>query len=112
MPKAIMLVFADPSDPAREAEFNEWYDGTHVKDVLKVPGIQTCTRYKLSTTETGAPPMPGSYMAVYELDAENLDDIPAGLGKAFVAGELPMSDVIKVGPQIIFEQVSATQVTD
>ena len=109
MPKAVMLVFSDPADPAREAAYNEWYDGTHVPDVLKVAGITSATRFKLSSVDTGAPALPGGYLAVYEVEADDLADIPTNLAKAFVAGELPISDVIKVGPQVIFEQVSATQ---
>ena len=106
MSKPVMVVWSNPSDPAREDEFNEWYDGVHVPDVLKIPGILSCTRYKLSDTQFGPVETPGTYVAYYEVDPEKLAGIPAAFGEAFVAGELPMSDVMAPGPIVLLEAVS------
>lgn len=65
MPKGIMVVQSAPSDPAREEEYNQWYSGSHIPEVLAVPGIVSARRYK----PTGAG---GDYLAVYDLDAEDL----------------------------------------
>ena len=32
---------------ALEAEFNRIYDEDHVPTILKVPGVRSCTRYRL-----------------------------------------------------------------
>ena len=47
MAKAIVLVFTDCADPAREAEFNEWYNNTHVPDILQAEGFVAATRYQV-----------------------------------------------------------------
>ena len=109
MPKAVMLMFTSPSSPAAEAEYNEWYTSTHVPDVLKVPGIKSATRYKLAESPAPGAAMPTNYLAVYEVEADDLNEITEGLGKAFVNGELPMSDTLQAGPMIFFEQISDTQ---
>jgi hypothetical protein len=76
MPKATVLVFTNCSDPAREKEFNDWYDNTHVPDVLQTPGFKSCTRYEL----IGEPgPGQGKFMAIYEVESDDLASTMAGL---------------------------------
>jgi hypothetical protein len=108
MPKALMAVWSDPSDPAREAEYNAWYDSTHIPDVLKIEGFTGCRRFKVAATQFGEVPTPGSYVALYELDVDDLASVPAAMGAAFAAGELPMSESIAPGPIVLLEHVSST----
>ena len=76
MAKATVLVFTNCADPAREKEFNEWYDNTHVPDVLETPGFVGCTRYEM----IGDPgPGQGKFMAVYEVESDDLPSTMAGL---------------------------------
>src|SRR5690349_5753605 len=74
MPKAVWLVATTCTDPAREEEFNRWYENTHLPDLLTVPGIVAARRYKLS-----GPPNPkepdAQYLAVYEIDSESPDAV-------------------------------------
>jgi len=37
---------ANCADPAREKEFSEWYDRTHLYDVMETPGIVRASRYE------------------------------------------------------------------
>jgi hypothetical protein len=76
MAKATVLVFTDCTDSAREKEFNEWYDSTHVPDILETPGFVGCTRYELM----GNPgPGQGKYLAVYDVESDDLPSALAGL---------------------------------
>jgi len=76
MPRTTVLVFTNCADPAREKEFNEWYDNTHVPDVLETPGFVRCTRYEL----IGDPgPGQGKFLAVYEVESDDLESTMAGL---------------------------------
>ena len=106
MPKAVMIVWSNPGEGADEGEYNSWYDSVHAKDVLKIPGFLSCTRFKLSEAQFGPIDAPGNYLAVYEVDMEDLSDVPKRLGEAFAAGELPMSDVLAPGPMLIAEEVA------
>lgn len=109
MPKALMAVWSDPSDPAKEAEYNAWYASTHIPDVLKIPGFVACTRYKVAEAQFGPVETPGSYVALYELDVADLATVPEAMGKAFAAGELPMSDTIAPGPIVLLEEAAPRQ---
>lgn len=87
LPGAILLVFTNPASPAQDADFNAWYDGTHLPDVLKVSGFVAATRYRaLDVPGLGASrPTTHAYVAVYELnvdDAEGLAAASAALAEA------------------------------
>jgi Domain of unknown function (DUF4286) len=50
---------------SHETAFNQWYDDTHVPDVLKFPGVVSARRYRaLEGDDTY------QYMAVYEVRDE------------------------------------------
>ncbi len=58
------LVFTNCNDPTREQEFNDWYNDTHIPDVLDTGCFHTAYRYQsLEPQETGA-----KYLALYETD--------------------------------------------
>ncbi|SEP10488.1 DUF4286 family protein [Trujillonella endophytica] len=69
MRKGIFVVQAAPADPSREDEFNDWYSGTHVPELLAVEGFVSARRYRL-TGDDGSATHP--YLAVYEIEAEDL----------------------------------------
>lgn len=106
MPKAVMVVWSNPAEGADEGAYNSWYNSVHAPDVLKIPGFLSCTRYKLADAQFGPVDTPGSYVAIYEVEMDDLADVPKRLGDAFAAGELPMSDLLAPGPMIIAEEVS------
>ena len=59
---------------ALEDEFNRIYDTEHVPNILKAPGVHSCTRYRLESTN--APGM-ARYAAVYAIDSP---DVPSSTG--------------------------------
>ena len=61
----VLIVLVDCGDPAREAEFNAWYDDVHVPDILSTGAYYSAVRYENTDTESGGP----RYLAVYETDA-------------------------------------------
>jgi hypothetical protein len=78
MAEAVLVVFTRCSDPAREAEFNKWYDEVHFPDVLAVPHVVSAQRFKLSgpaSQDEGD----AQYLAVYELDTDDTKAVMGGL---------------------------------
>lgn len=81
--RAIMVVFSDPASQAEDAEYNDWYTNSHLADVLKTPGFVAATRYRLGDEQPeGAPPASHRYLAVYEIEVEDVQ----GALDALVAG--------------------------
>jgi len=64
-----MLVRTHPQDPAREQEFNEWYNGNHVPDVLNAPNFEAAIRYKVATAPMGRIP---AYLALYYVTEDDV----------------------------------------
>jgi hypothetical protein len=101
MPKAKFVVYTRPKTPDREDEYNKWYDETHIPELRALPGFVDARRYKRSTTTTGPegvdPSLP-EYMAIYDLEADDLQAVFDGLSRAVAAGTIHLADVIQTDP--------------
>ena len=53
----------DNLEPARDADFNRWYDDVHVPDILSAGSFHWVTRYRAV-----GPAPEAAYLAVYETD--------------------------------------------
>lgn len=77
MSKHILIVLTDPVE-GMEDEFNEWYTDQHLGDVLKLEGYESAQRFRLvpkDASQTAADDTPPwKYLAVYEVET---DDVPA-----------------------------------
>lgn len=69
MEKYILIIESNCADPAREEEFNDWYNNIHVPDVLENDGHITAQRYTLLKPIEGK----GKYLAVYEIESDDFD---------------------------------------
>ena len=84
----ILLVSSRPTE-GQEAEFDRWYEETHLPEMLALPGFMRATRYAASLTQLGrAERRP--HLAVYEIETDNLkqalDELKKQLkGGAFVS---------------------------
>lgn len=74
MAKFTLLVLTNAVQGQEDA-FNEWYDNTHVPDVMKIPGIVSAQRFRQSTYQRGPGPHPWHYMALYEGEAPTPEDV-------------------------------------
>lgn len=95
----LLLVFTNPAD-GREAEFNEWYDTTHVPDVLAVPGVVAARRYAISKVDTpemegmpSPPPPAHRYLAIYRLDRDANEVMQEFLAR-LTSGAMALSDAL------------------
>lgn len=94
MAGALLVVFSNAVD-GQDEEFNRWYTEVHVPDVIKLGGATVGRRYKAA----GVPllpgiPEPGGYAAIYEVEAETVEQIQAvaaSFGESLVTGEADIS---------------------
>jgi hypothetical protein len=71
MSRYLLFAFSDCKDPKREKEFNDWYDNTHMPDMLEVPGFISATRWvSVDNKENEI----RKYLAMYELETDDLKD--------------------------------------
>lgn len=63
----LSVVMADCNDPAKEAEWNAWYDHSHVPNLTRVPGYLSGARFRVrSDPRFGGKTMGPKYLALYE----------------------------------------------
>lgn len=91
--RTIQVVFSNPY-PGRDDEYNQWYDSTHVPEVLAIPGIVSAQRYDLRQLrrekDAGTEPE-FRYLAIYEIEGDP-DEVMAKLGAAVRNGDVVMND--------------------
>jgi hypothetical protein len=92
--KGILFVATNPVEPSREDEFNDWYSNVHVPAILELPGFVGARRYRvISDGETAH-----RYMAVYEIERDDVAAAMDELQKATAEGRGGMSDVLQLDP--------------
>lgn len=89
--RTIQLVYSRPL-PGKDDEYNEWYDNTHIPDVLSIPGIVSAQRYDLRqlAREQGTEPE-YRYLTIYEIEGDP-DEAMAKLSAAATSGQMAMSE--------------------
>lgn len=75
MPRALMLVASNVTDPERQEEFNAWYSN-HVQELLSLDGIVAATRWEVSphAMVPGQSDLEGRrFLALYEIECDDLE---------------------------------------
>src|SRR3954454_17671835 len=80
--------------PYSRRSHNDWYTNVHLGDVLKVPGIVAAQRFKLSDVQRGEPPFPWHYLALYEIDTNDLNHTLAVLKERSGTSAMVISDAL------------------
>lgn len=111
MVKAVMLVHTNPADGSREDEFNDWYDNVHIPEVLLIDGFVAATRYRLSETQLVDGQAGHRYLAVYEIESDDLAATTKALTNA-ASGGMFISDSLQLQPfptVALYEEASGHQ---
>lgn len=82
------LVFSAPR-AGQEAEYDAWYSGRHLDDVLAVAGYVSAQRFAVSGAAAPAP-----FLALYEIDRAAYDDAVAEVARRAGTEAMPMPDVV------------------
>lgn len=91
MGKFLMVVTSAPKD-GRDDEYNAWYDGRHLSDLLNIPGIKTGKRFDAIPVTPN--PQPAPYLAIYEIETDDPAEVLGEMMRRAEAGEMPTSDAL------------------
>lgn len=86
MATALLLAWSSPTSAEAAAEFDDWYDTTHIPQIREaIPSIIATSRYRLSDPAgTGT----GRFLAVYEMDDADVSRASSLLTDAVRAGRI------------------------
>jgi hypothetical protein len=89
MAKYVMVVQSKAAE-GRDDDYNEWYDTMHLADICALPGVTGGRRYDFDSSLMGAPGQP--YLALYEIETDDIGAVAAELGKRSMDGTIRQSD--------------------
>ena len=92
MPKFVMVA-ASKAKEGRDAEYTEWYDTIHIKDICSITGVKSGRRLT-ALPEVSPNTPPGAYLATYEIEADDPSSVLAEMMQRSQAGEFTMTDSI------------------
>ncbi len=105
MAKWLLMVATNCADAARETEFNEWYDKTHLPDVLETPGFVRATRYE----NTEPSEEEAKFLATYEIETDDIDRFmeahTANMARKRAEGRF--SELLARGSRGFYRQISS-----
>jgi hypothetical protein len=88
------VVYSNPV-AGREQEYNDWYSNQHLKDLRAIPGVIAARRFKLSETQIRGSVPDYKYLAIYDIEADNVqsfvDEIMARSSNGSIARSEAMS---------------------
>ncbi|ROO87432.1 hypothetical protein EDD29_5040 [Actinocorallia herbida] len=92
-----LLALTNPVE-GKDAEFKEWYWGTHIPEILALPGFVAARRYRAADS---APDGPHRYTTIYEVEGSATE----ALDRLFTAG-LGMSDTLDLTTLVMIPLVA------
>jgi hypothetical protein len=90
MPKGILSGETRPL-PGREEEYHKWYDETHVPEIVAFDGFVSARRF--APVDEGSP-----FIAIYEMDADDLDAAQSRVIAASRAGTTSSPEFVQFDP--------------
>ena len=93
MARHVLTVFTNAQD-GRDDEFNEWYSNRHLQDLLRVPGIVAAQRFRHSSVQRSNPPYPWRYLAIYEIETDDLAGTIAEITRRSGTDAMVLSDAL------------------
>jgi hypothetical protein len=89
-------LFVVSSNPAegREQEYNDWYSNRHLADLRALPGVVSARRFVLSDTQMADVPQHFKYLALYEVETDDLQDFIRQLRSRSGTESMPISTAL------------------
>jgi hypothetical protein len=115
MAHGILLVLSEPVSEADDAAYNDWYDHTHLPEILALPGFVSARRFRMSEVqlpsqgglESVSQRFPSRYVATYEVEGPDLAVAAKALTEA--SSRLAFSPAMAYDRTIavLFEEISS-----
>lgn len=89
MGKYKLIVLSGPAS-GKEDEYNDWYQNTHLADVVAVDGIVKAQRFRHAADLGGG--TGHKYLAIYDIETDDLEATFAKVGESSESGAMFLSD--------------------
>src|SRR3954447_17795490 len=89
MPGGILVVQTRPRSPEDAAAYHEWYEGSHIPEMLGVDGFTTARRFAAIDGEW--------FLAIYEIDGD-IETAKANLASTQASGSMSAPVGVQLDP--------------
>jgi hypothetical protein len=89
MPRGIIYLETMPVSPDREADYHKWYNDVHLAEIVSVDGIVSARRFAPTDGK-------GPFIAIYELDCDDLDAVVQRLGELGASGKMSSLELLNM----------------
>jgi len=87
MPRGIIYLETMPVSPDREQDYHKWYNDTHLAEICSVDGGGSARRCAPTDGK-------GPFIAIYELDCDDLDAVVGRLGELGASGKMSSLELL------------------
>src|ERR1700744_4307353 len=91
MPRGVIYLETMPVSADRVEEYHKWYNHTHLAECCSVDGIVSARRF--APTDGNGP-----FIAIYELDCDDLDSVVQRLGELGASGKMSSLQYLSMDP--------------
>jgi hypothetical protein len=91
MPKGILLVESFPESAGSVELYHTWYNETHLREIVGLEGFSSARRFELIGED-------GPFVAIYEIEADDLEKARLSLSEAVASGRLTMPQGLQRDP--------------
>jgi hypothetical protein len=104
MGRYVFVVYSNPVE-GREQEYNDWYWNQHLSDLLACPGIIAARRLMLADRQVRDMPQPFKYLALYEIETNDLQGFIDELVSRATTGRMARSAALSNDSLPVFWRV-------
>ncbi len=101
-----MIVMSNPTAGCEE-DYNDWYQNIHLGELVALPGFKCAQRFRLARKLVEGEAYP--YLAVYDIETDDIDSVLDTLRAAALGKQLTMSDAIDTSRThaVVYEESGA-----
>jgi hypothetical protein len=86
-----MVVFTNAVD-GKDKEFNDWYQNTHLKDIVSIKSFVQAQRFRFHTNIVPGGTDPARYMAIYDIETDDINAALAAMNERASSGRMPLPE--------------------
>lgn len=100
MPSNYTMTVLSNALPGRDDEFNKWFDNNHIHEMIALDEVKSAQRFMIapSAPDTASP---HKYLAVYDIETDDLVRLNARIGEEMAAGRMTTSDATDTSSVVI-----------
>src|ERR1700743_808179 len=86
-----MVVFTNAVE-GKDKDFNDWYQNTHLKQIVSIKSFVQAQRFRFHANIVPGAPNPAQYMAIYDIETDDINAALAGMNDLGASGRMPLPD--------------------